>query len=337
MKTITFEVFFTIIRCICTTVLTLTRFAFAGEECRSCDKLMYSSPERDSCLSKTRVYLGWTDPFEIALNCISVLGIGVTVAFAVVFTIHRCTPVVKAVGGYLCFVELFSLLVCFCITFSFAGMPSNNSCKVGIPIFGLAFTLCIACILANLLQILAGFSFQVDAGSWAKRLNKPLAVVLVAFGPQLGGCVLWLLLNPPHVMQRELPKTILVQCEKGSVSFFVGMLLYIAFMALCCFLCAYKGKRLPDLYKNAQLVSNSMLLFFVLWVIFIPIYTSLIGEYKQAVVVAAIVTSCYSILCCHLAPKCYIMVFRKEINNESAITEYIRKHYEKKDIPVMKS
>lgn len=337
MKTITFEVFFTIICCICTTVLTLTRFAFAGRECKSCHRWMYSTPERDSCLDKTREYLGWTDPFEIALNCISVLGIGVTVAFTVVFTIHRCTPVVKAVGGYLCFVELFSLLVCFCITFSFAGMLSNTSCKVGIPIFGLSFTLCIACILANLLQILAGFSFQADAGSWAKRLNKPLAVVSVAFGLQLGVCVPWLLLSPPYVTHRELPKIILVQCENGSVSFFMGMLLYIAFMALCCFLCAYKGKQLPDLYKNAQLVSHSMLLFLVLWVVFIPIYTSLIGKYKQAVVVAAIITSCYSILCCHLAPKCYIMVFRKEINNESAITEYIRKHYEKKDIPVMTS
>lgn len=337
MKTITFEVFFTIIRCICTTVLTLTRFAFAGMECRSCDKGMYSSRERDSCLNKTKVYLGWTDPFVIVLICLNVLGIGVTVAFAVVFTIHRCTPVVKAVGGYLCFVELFSLLVCFCITFSFMGMRSDTSCKVGVPIFGLSFTLCIACILANLLQILAGFSFRADVGSWAKRLNKPLAVVSVAFGLQLGVCVSWMLLDPLHVKQRELRETILVQCENGSIGYFVGMLLYIAVMALCCLLCAYKGKQLPDLYKNAQLVSNCMLLFLVLWVSFIPIYTSLIGKYKQAVVVIAIVTSCYSILCCHLAPKCYIMVFRKEINNESAITEYIRKHYEKKDIPVMTS
>lgn len=298
---------------------------------------MYSSPERDSCVTKTKVYLEWTDGFIISLYCLSVFGIGVTVAFAVVFIIHCRTPVVKAVGGYLCFLELFSLLVCFCITFTFSGMPSNASCKVGIPIFGLSFSLCIACILANLLQILAGFSFQTDGSAWAKRLNKPLAVVSVAFGLQLCLCLPWLLLNPPHAMDRELPTTILVQCENGAISFFVGMLFYMAFMAFCCFLCAYKGKRLPDLYKNAQLVSNSMLLFLVLWIIFIPIYISLIGKYKHAVEVAAIITSCYSILGCHLAPKCYIMVFRKEINNESAITEYIRKHYEKKDIPVIKS
>lgn len=309
----------------------------AGEECQSCGKWMFSSPERDGCLNKTIQFLEWTDAFVVVLNCISAFGIAVTITFAVVFTIHRRTPVVKAVGGYLCFLELFSLLVCFCITFSFTGLPSDASCKLGIPIFGLAFSLCIACILANLLQILAGFSFQPGASSWAKRFNKPLAIVSVAFGLQLSLCVPWLLLQPPHVKRRELPTTILVQCENGAVSFFVGMLLYMAFMALSCFLCAYKGKQLPDLYKNAQLVTNSMLVFLVLWIIFIPIYISLIGKYKQAVEVAAIITSCYSILGCHLAPKCFIVVFRKEINNENAITEYIRKHYEKKDISVMKS
>lgn len=298
---------------------------------------MYSSPERDSCLNKTLEFLEWTDAFVIVLNSVSVLGMGVTVAFAVVFTLHCSTPVVKAVGGYLCFLELFSLLVCFCTTFSFSGRPSDTSCKLGIPVFVLAFSLCIACILANLLQILAGFSFLPDAGSWTKRLNKPLAIVSVAFGLQLALCVPWLLVKPPKVTLREQPTTILLQCENGGVSFFVAMLLYMALMALSCFLCAYKGKQLPDLYKNAQLVTNSMLLFLVLWIIFIPIYINLIGKYKQAVEVAAIITSCYSILGCHLAPKCFIMVFRREINNESAITEYIRKHYEKKDIPVMKS
>lgn len=297
---------------------------------------MYSSPAGDSCVNKSMEFLGWTDAFVIVLNCASVLGIGVIVAFAVLFTIHCSTPIVKAVGGYLCFLELFSLLVCFCTTFSFTSRPSDTSCKLGLPIFFLAFSLCIACILANLLQILAGFSFQPDASSWSKKLNKPLAIVSVAFGVQLGLCVPWLLVKPPYVTRREQPTTILLQCDNGAVSFFIAMLLYMGLMVLSCFLCAYKGKKLPDLYKNAQLVSNSMMLFLVLWIIFIPIYINLIGKYKQAVQVAAIVTSCYSILGFHLAPKCFIMVFRKEINNESAITEYIRKHYEKKDIPVMK-
>lgn len=313
----------------------MSAFRFTGAECKPCADWQYSSQQRDTCFNKTHEYLEWTDPFVITLNCIDVFGIIVTIVLAILFTIHRSTPIVKAVGGYLCFLELFSLLVCFCLTFSFPGMPTDASCMVGMPVFGIAFSLCISCILANLLQILAGFSFDPVIGSWVKKLNQPLAVVAIVFGVQLAVCVPWLLLFPPRLEMKDFERTILLQCDKGCNYFFIAMLLYIALLALCCFLFAFKGKQLPDLYRNAQLITTSMLLFLIIWIVFIPIYINLFGKYKQAIEVSAIIISCYSILGCHLAPKCYIMVFRKEINNENAITEYIRRYYEEKNIPVM--
>ena len=257
--------------------------------------------------------------------------------FAILFTIYRSTPIVKAVGGYLCFLELFSLLVCFCITFSFNGMPTNTSCMVGLPLFGMAFSLCISCILANLLQILVGFSFDLKRGSWLKKLNQPLAVVTIVSGVQVALCVPWMYYYPPVAKQEIFSKTILQQCAKGSTEFFIAMLSYNAFLAIICFLFAFKGKRLPDLYKNASLITISMLLFLIIWILFIPIYISLFGKYKRAIESAAVLISSYSILGCHLAPKCYIMVFKKEINNENTITEYIRKHYEQRGMAVLKS
>ncbi|XP_068574243.1 G-protein coupled receptor family C group 6 member A-like [Cebidichthys violaceus] len=247
------------------------------------------------------------------------------------------TPVVKAVGGYLCLLELFSLLACFCLSFSFAGKPTNASCMVGLPLFGIAFSLCISCILANLLQIFVGFSFQLNKASWAKRLHQPAAVVTIITGIQLALCVPWLCYYPPHANEEIFRESILKQCEKGSYRLFIAMLAYNAFLALICFLFAFKGKQLPDLYNNASLITISMLLFLIVWVFFIPIYISLIGRYKSAIESAAILISSYSILGCHLAPKCYIMVFRKELNDENAITEYIRKHYEQKGVAVVTS
>lgn len=166
-----------------------------------------------------------------------------------------------------------------------------------------------------------------------------MAVVTIVSGIQLALCVPWLYFDPPEPDQKAFNQTILVQCNKGSTGsmFFIAMLGYNAFLALTCFLFAFKGKQLPDLYKNASLITTSMTLFLIIWILFIPIYISLFGKYKQAIEGAAILISSYSILGCHLAPKCYIMVFRKEINNESAITEYIRKHYEQRDMAVVKS
>ncbi|XP_039642199.1 G-protein coupled receptor family C group 6 member A-like [Perca fluviatilis] len=309
-----------------------------GVECKPCSSRNYSSPERDICLEKTVDFLKWSDPFIIFLSVLGVIGIIVSIVFAILFAIHRSTPVVKAVGGYLCFLELLSLLLCFCLTFSFVGEPTKDSCKVGLPLFGIAFSLCISCILANLLQIFVGFSFDLKLGSWMKKLNQPLAVVTIVSGIQLALCVPWLYFYPPFPDNEAISSNIvLMQCNKGSPGFFIAMLGYNTFLALICFLFAFKGQTLPDLYKNASLITISMLLFLIVWIFFIPIYISLAGKYKSAIESSAILISSYSILGCHLAPKCYIMVFRKEINNENAITLYIRKHYEQRDMAVVKS
>ncbi|CAJ1074092.1 G-protein coupled receptor family C group 6 member A-like [Xyrichtys novacula] len=308
-----------------------------GEKCKHCTRRMYSSPLKDRCVDKKDKYLEWSDPFIIILSCLSVFGIVAVIVFLVLFTLNHSTPIVKAVGGYLCFLELLSLLVCFCLTFTFGGKPSRASCKLGLPLFGIFSSLCFSCILANLLQILVGFNFDARIGLWIKKLNKPAVIVVIISGIQVALCVPWLLFYPPSPAEEILTDSILKQCTKGRQVFFLAMIGYSAFLALICFLFAYKGKQLPDLYKNASLISTSMMLFLIIWLLFIPIYISMFGEHKRAIESSAILIFSYSILGCHLAPKCYIMVFRKELNNERAITEYIRKHYERKDIPVVKS
>lgn len=288
-------------------------------------------------MEKEEEFLQWLDPFSIILASFGVLGIIVTIVFAALFTFYRSTPIVKAVGGYLCFLELFSLLTCFCLIFTFIDKPTKVSCMLGLPVFGIAFSLCLSCILANLLQILVGFSFDLKMGCWLKKLNQPVAVVSFVSGIQLALCVLWMYYYPPFPEEERLNNFIVHECENGSTAFFIAMIGYNALLALICFVFAFKGKPLPDLYNNASLICISMLVFLIIWVLFIQIYINMFGKYKPAIKSGAILISSYSILCCHLAPKCYIMVFRKEINNENAITEHIRKHYEQKGITVVKS
>ncbi|XP_034061919.1 G-protein coupled receptor family C group 6 member A-like [Gymnodraco acuticeps] len=308
-----------------------------GEECKCCRTKEYSSENRDKCLLKNNDFLKRSHPFIVFLSVLELFGIIVTIGFAVVFTIYRKTPIVKAVGGYLSFVELFSLLACFCLSLSFTGKTNHTFCKVRLPVFGIASSLCISCILANLLQILVGFNFDLKKRSWIKNVNQPLAVVTIVSGFQVIQCVIWMICYGPHPKEIILSNTILTYCDKGSNAFFITTVGYNAFLALSCFLFAFKGKKLPDLYTNANLISISMLLFLIVWIFFIPIYINLIGSYTQAIESIAILISCYGILGCHLAPKCYIMLFRKEINNEKAITEYIRNHYEQTNMPVVTS
>ncbi|AWP16953.1 putative G-protein coupled receptor family C group 6 member A-like [Scophthalmus maximus] len=307
-----------------------------GEECKSCGEEKYSSPQKDTCLDKP-VYPIWLDPFNIILCCFQSLGIIVTVVFIIVFTIYRNTPVVKAVGGNLCFLELFSLLACFCLTFNLNGRPTKASCTLGLPVFGIAFCLCISCILVNLLQIVVGFSFSLNTGTWIKKLNKPVAVVSILSGIQFALFVPGFYYFPLTPQKLPLAEIIVYQCNTDSIVFIGLMLGYNTLLALIGFLLAIKGKELPDLYNNALSVAVSMLLHLLICIIFIPIYMNLIGKYKRATAIVTMLASSYSIVCFHLAPKFYIMLFRQEINNERAITENIRMHYVQRGLAVVTS
>lgn len=266
----------------------------------------------------------------------SAIGIIATAVIAIVIGFNCGTPIVKAIGGSLCYVEMASLLLGFCTTFTFIGKPTPNSC-VGIPLFGISFSLCISCILANLIQILLGFSFDPRVCSKIKKLNHPVAVVVIISGVQLGVSLAWLIVLPRLPSKDQKESTILYQCNmcEKSQKFFAATIAYNSFWGVVCFIFAFKGRKLPDIYKNASLITVSMVLFLIIWIVFLPIYLTLEGKYKPAISSAAILISCFSILGCHLAPKCYIMLFRKEINNQNAISEYIRKHYERKDLSVI--
>ena len=284
---------------------------------------------------KTIDYLGWKSPFIIGLCFFNILGIVTTIFVVVIFVLHRGTPIVKAVGGYLAFLELFSLLACFCLSFTFMLKPTNASCMLGMPLFGIAITLCVSCIMANLLQILVGFHFSQHIQGWIKRFNHPTAVVAIVFGVQLVLCSVWLVWYPPHPENRIQDTTIFLTCDPGSINLYIGMLCYLTVLAIVCFLFAWKGKRLPDLYKNASFVAIGMLLSLVVWIVFIPVYLKRTGNFTQVTEAAAVVITSYSMLCCHLVPKCGIMVWRKELNHEKAILDYIKDHYEQKGMNVL--
>lgn len=310
--------------------LKLTTFLkFTGEQCKPCKDL-----NNQRC-NKDEIFLEWTAGFSVTLIVFTNIGFVVTLAVTALFVVYHRTPIVRAAGGYLCFPTLLSLLGCFISVFLFIGRPTDIKCRAGLPLFSTSFTVCVSCILANLLQIFVCFTFKLKLVFWLKRINKPAVVVVVCAGVQLLMCVLWLVLWPPYVKYTDNEGHVLIVCEEGSIVMFVATQVYIALLCIVCFLFAYKGKRLPDLYKNASFITISMVIYLVVWILFIPIYTQEHGRFEGAIEASAILVSAYSILGCHFTPKCYILLWKKELNDENKIAEYIRQHCEKKGIRVI--
>ncbi|KAK2910715.1 hypothetical protein Q8A73_008430 [Channa argus] len=289
------------------------------DRCLSCDTDTEWSPEgSSSCIAKELLFFSWKDAFAVVLVSFCALGIVMALLVSALFLHTRDTPVVKAAGGPLSQVILFSLVMSYISAILFVGRPNSLQCKTRQVLFGISFTLCVSCILVKTLQILLAFQFNPELQRVLRRLYKPYVIISICVALQATTCICWLVLKSPSNHIIRYPTTLLEDCDEGSYLAFGVMLGYIGILAFVCFICAFKGRKLPQQYNEAKFITFSMLLYLISWLLFIPIYVTTSGVYLPAVEMVVILISNYGILSCHFFPKCYIILFRKEQNTKSA-------------------
>ncbi|XP_003827627.2 G-protein coupled receptor family C group 6 member A isoform X3 [Pan paniscus] len=294
--------------------------------CLLCNNKTHWAPVRSTmCFEKEVEYLNWNDSLAILLLILSLLGIIFVLVVGIIFTRNLNTPVVKSSGGLrVCYVILLCHFLNFASTSFFIGEPQDFTCKTRQTMFGVSFTLCISCILTKSLKILLAFSFDPKLQKFLKCLYRPILIIFTCTGIQVVICTLWLIFAAPTVeVNVSLPRVIILECEEGSILAFGTMLGYIAILAFICFIFAFKGRKLPENYNEAKFITFGMLIYFIAWITFIPIYATTFGKYVPAVEIIVILISNYGILCCTFIPKCYVIICKQEINTKSAFLKMI--------------
>ncbi|XP_028628450.1 G-protein coupled receptor family C group 6 member A [Grammomys surdaster] len=296
------------------------------DHCLLCNNETHWAPVKSTmCFEKEVEYLDWDDSLALLLIALSLLGIAFVLVIGIIFTRNVKTPVVKSSGGLVvCYVMLICHALNFASTGFFIGEPQDFACKTRQTLFGVSFTLCVSCILTKSLKILLAFSFDPNLKTLLKCFYRPVPIVLTCTGIQVVICTLWLVLAAPTVEENiSLPRVIILECEEGSALAFGTMLGYISVLAFVCFVFAFKGRKLPENYNEAKFLTFGMLIYFIAWITFIPVYTTTFGKYLPAVEIIVILISNYGILCCTFFPKCYVILCKQKTNTKSAFLQIV--------------
>ncbi|XP_039874441.1 G-protein coupled receptor family C group 6 member A-like [Simochromis diagramma] len=298
-----------------------------SETCHPCKENYYSKNTSSVCLPRKTDFLKWGDVYLIVLLSFTSLGAVLTIVVGIIFLAHWNTPVVRSSVGPISIILLLSLMITFTSVILFGGPPNSYQCQARQVVFGLSFTLCVSCIMVKSFKIVLAFEFDPVIQSVLKKLYKPYLIIAVCMAGQVVIVTMWLVHGPPYIDSEITQDNMkLMFCNEKLIPAFGAMLVYIGLLALICFGVAFKGRKLPDSYNDAKFITFAMLIYFISWIMFGPVYVNVTGKYLPAVEMIVILISCYGILFCQFFTKCYIILCKKEANTEKAFRCNIRNY-----------
>ncbi|KAL2082579.1 hypothetical protein ACEWY4_022397 [Coilia grayii] len=301
-------------------------------ECLACADNYWSNPGSHECQKKVEEVFDWNEAFAIVLMSFAVLGIVLTLVVLVLFLARWATPMVRASVGPVSLLLLVSLLGTFTSTVLFVGRPNDRQCQARQVLFGISFTLCVSCILVKSLKILLAFQIDPSVKLILNKLFQPYLIIAFCVAVQVAICTVWLIKSPPTSISKDKENgKVLLLCQEGEEKdflYFGLMLAYIGLLSLIGFVIAFKGRKLPDCYNEAKFITFSLLIYFICWVVFGPIYAHTeAGKFQPAVEMIVILFSAYGILGTLFLPKCYIILFKKDSNTREAFLQCMRDHH----------
>ncbi|KAM9302064.1 vomeronasal type-2 receptor 26-like [Gastrophryne carolinensis] len=278
--------------------------------------------KKTRCLPKLEEFLSITgDMISQFFLLAPVLFCIVTAVVLGILISHQRTPLVKANNKVLSFVLLVCIMLGFLSVFLFLGRPVDLTCLLRQISFGIPFTIAISSVLGKTIMVYIAFKATKPGSTWKKWLGNKLLYYLVigCSSVQVLICLVWLTISPPF---QELDThcykdKIIVQCNEGSVIGFYSVLGYMGLLAAVSFVTAFITRTLPDSFNEAKYITFSMLVFCSVWIAMIPAYLSTKGKYMVTVEIFAILASNMGLLGCIFFPKCYVIIYRPQMNTKT--------------------
>ncbi|KAM8972555.1 vomeronasal type-2 receptor 26-like [Pelodytes ibericus] len=291
-------------------------------DCMKCPWDMWTNSQQNLCVPKPREFLSYEDPLGSTLAATSVSSSLVPVAIFVLFLRYKTTPIVRANNYTLSCLLLISLSLCFLCSLAFIGYPHPVKCCLRQVTFGIVFALGVSCILAKTILVVLAFKATKPGSSLKKWTSSSVSFViaLICVTFQIILCISWILLSPPFIeLNVQIAGIIVVECNEGSNTAFWSMLGYLGLLATISFIVAFLARGLPDSFNEAKFITFSMLAFLSVWLSYIPASLSTQGKYTVAMEIFAILSSSWALVLCMFVPKCFIILFRPNMNSKNHI------------------
>ncbi|KAI2659002.1 Taste receptor type 1 member 3 [Labeo rohita] len=272
-------------------------------QCKSCPAGQWSTLRSTSCVYPIYTFLDWSN--------------------------YEGTPLVKTAGGPLSGLMLLSLAGACISLVLFLGQPGDIVCRLQQPLSAFFPTVALSVILTISLQIVCITEFPEKSSDHLENMRGrgSLFVILGCCGVQAGLCG-WYAQEAPSLTQYVASlevtyvKTFL-RCPVEPMLNFGLMLGFNVVLALVSFMATFMALKPPGQYNLARDITISTLSYCVMWVMFIPIYTSLNDKDKSIAQVGVSLLSNIGLVVTYFLPKCHLLVKHPELNTDDHFRTFL--------------
>ncbi|XP_010146746.1 PREDICTED: taste receptor type 1 member 3 [Eurypyga helias] len=286
--------------------------------CTPCLKHQWSPVQSTQCYDRSERYLFWNEPLTIALLMLMSITISLICLTAVLFFKNLETPVVQASGGQLNLFTLFTLMLLCLSSCLYIGKPSNNLCMIQQIAYALCLTGCFSTFFIKSLEITLVTEFPHCAPTFLHWVTQRRAWLLVALCllTECLFCFCYLHLGPDYLLSdyQSLPTEVLLVCNTQSWLAFALLHGYNGCLAFVCFLCTFMVQTSGKKYNIARGITFAILIYFIIWIFFIAIFATLKTVLRSVTQIGTVLATSLGILGTYYIPKCYIILFKPDLN-----------------------
>ncbi|KAE9551725.1 hypothetical protein FO519_005058 [Halicephalobus sp. NKZ332] len=298
--------------------------------CVDCGQGMWPTDDRKGCFDlaeKDLKHMRWSSWYSIVPAIFAAIGILATLCVIVVYILYNETPVVKASGRELSYILLFSMIMCYAMTFVLISPPSTLFCAIKRSGIGFAFSCLYSAMLVKTNRIYRIFSQATRSAQRPTCISPMSQILLTALlaGIQLFGSILWLLIVPPGTRHDYPTRSQVVLTCNVPDHHFLYSLTYDAVLIVLCTFYAIKTRKVPENFNETKFIGFSMYTTCVVWVSWIFFFFGTGNEFQiqTTSLCISISMSANVALICIFSPKLWIILFEKHKNVRKQDGEYM--------------
>ncbi|NXO83498.1 TS1R3 protein, partial [Sitta europaea] len=286
--------------------------------CSPCPRHLWAPARSTRCQPRTERFLSWHEPLAVALLTLVALTATLSCGTALLFLRHLRSPLVQLAGGARALLGLLCLLLQSLSCGLYVGRPSGALCSLQQLSYALCLNGCFSTMVPKALEIALLTEFPRCAPRLLRWVTHSRAWLLVAASllTQAVLCCCHLRLGPDYLVAdyESLPSEVLLVCGTQSWAAFALLHGYNSCLAFACFLCTFMVQTPGRRYNVARGITFATFIYFVIWIFFVVIFATLRTVLRAVTQICTILATTLGILASYFVPKCYILVFRPELN-----------------------